>query len=136
MLSSLQDTAKYARRQKQVALPLANAVVHHAKGDYSSAYECMQSVFDRTKEIGGSNAQLDMFEQTYIDVSLKSGHIARAKDLLQFRVKSRPRTPAVLRQLGEAYAQERDKTASEKYFDLARHWADHYKSLLPGHSPA
>lgn len=39
------------------------------------------------KQIGGSNAQLDMFEQTYIDVLSKSGHVARALNLLGERVK-------------------------------------------------
>lgn len=54
-------------------------------------------------QIGGSNAQLDMFEQTYIDVLLKSGHDAKAKPLLEHRSQLRPRAPVVFRQLASVY---------------------------------
>lgn len=136
MLSSLEDTARYARKQKEVALPLAKAVVHHAKGDYTAAYEHISSIFDRTKEIGGSNAQLDMFEQTYIDVLFKSGHIGRAKNILENRVKSRPHTPAVLSQLAQAYDQSGEKEQSEKYRSLAKYWSEYYKTHTPWHASA
>lgn len=51
MLSSLEETASYARKQKEVALPLAKAVVNHAQGKYGDAYDCMRPIFDRTKEV-------------------------------------------------------------------------------------
>lgn len=74
MLSSLEETARYARKQKEVALPLAKAVVHHAKvyyyyytflfffsfftlflsfvkGEYDAAYDDMGLIYDRIKEV-------------------------------------------------------------------------------------
>ncbi len=51
MLCSLEDTAKYARNQKEVAVPLAKAVVCHAQGDFSAAFEHLSPIFDRTKEV-------------------------------------------------------------------------------------
>lgn len=75
------------------------------KGEYDAAYDDMGSIYDRIKEvcccffifficlyinsqqIGGSNAQLDMFEQTYIDVLTRSGHVGRALGILNERVK-------------------------------------------------
>eukprot|EP00026_Physarum_polycephalum_P006984 Phypoly_transcript_07037.p1 GENE.Phypoly_transcript_07037~~Phypoly_transcript_07037.p1 ORF type:complete len:490 (+),score=73.23 Phypoly_transcript_07037:64-1533(+) len=131
MLLSLEETARYARKQKEVALPLAKAVVSHAKGDFNSAYEVMGTIYPRIKEIGGSNAQLDMFEQTYIDVLYKSGKVASAKSLLSERVKTRPNTPVVLEQLSQACAQNGDTESSAKFSERATYWTSYYRNHTP-----
>lgn len=51
MLVNLENTECYARKQKEVALPLAKAVAAHASGDYHEAYRCMEPVIGRSKEV-------------------------------------------------------------------------------------
>lgn len=40
-----------------------------------------------TMQIGGSNAQQDMFQQTYLDVLLKTNNVGVVKPLLEERIK-------------------------------------------------
>jgi len=103
MLHSLQNSCSFARKQREVALPLAKAFVAHALGHYTEAFEIMEPIIYRVKEIGGSNAQLDLFAQTYADVLLKSEHHEKAKSLLEARTQQRPCTPQVMRQLSRVY---------------------------------
>ena len=57
--------------QQSVASPMFQALCAYVDGKYEKSYEKWHFVFPRMKEIGGSDAQLDIFVQTYIDLLIK-----------------------------------------------------------------
>ncbi len=72
MLDSLHNTATYQKNQSEVTRELAESVVAHATGDWERSYTHFEPIYSRMKEIGGSLAQRDVFEQTYIDILLQT----------------------------------------------------------------
>lgn len=57
---------KLKKSWTNVVIPAAIGLSEYAKRNYESAYTQLSSIFPRLKEIGGSNAQRKIFEQTYI----------------------------------------------------------------------
>ena len=73
-----------------VALPAATGLLAHALGDYVQAAQSLATALPRLREIGGSHAQRDLFQQIYVDALLRSGQEVEAQHLLQQQVRGQP----------------------------------------------
>lgn len=69
----------------EVALPAAEGIVAHATGDFATAARFLGRALPRLREIGGSHAQRDLFEQLHLDALLKSGDLSAAQQVLELR---------------------------------------------------
>jgi len=131
MLDSLNSSALYQKNQSEVTRYMAEAFVLYARGDWESSYKQLAPIYDRTKEIGGSQAQRDVFEQTYIDILLQTRRYDRVKGLLEDRVSRRPNTPYLYRNLHTVYSHlgmtEEAQHADTKSKELERF----YRQTLP-----
>uniref|UniRef100_A0A8C2I340 Tetratricopeptide repeat domain 38 n=1 Tax=Cyprinus carpio TaxID=7962 RepID=A0A8C2I340_CYPCA len=79
LLESLQELAKDPAENHQlqiaerVGLPMCQALLEYDQGNYSQAGELLKPIKDRVVEIGGSDAQRDVFSQLLIHAAMKSG---------------------------------------------------------------
>ncbi|RXN24713.1 tetratricopeptide repeat 38 [Labeo rohita] len=79
LLESLQELAKDPGESRQlqiaerVGLPMCRALLEYDQGNYSQAVELLKPIKDRFVEIGGSDAQRDVFNQLLIHAAMKSG---------------------------------------------------------------
>uniref|UniRef100_A0A8C2ACX9 Tetratricopeptide repeat domain 38 n=1 Tax=Cyprinus carpio TaxID=7962 RepID=A0A8C2ACX9_CYPCA len=79
LLESLQELAKDPAENHQlqiaecVGLPMCQALLEYDQGNYSQAVELLKPIKDRVVEIGGSDAQRDVFSQLLIHAAMKSG---------------------------------------------------------------
>jgi hypothetical protein len=88
----------------EVALPAAEALVAHARGDWAAA-TALLAVLPRLNEIGGSHAQRDLFDQIADDALLRAGRTSLALDRLARRHAATPRAEPVRARLASLYAQ-------------------------------
>ncbi|XP_076841851.1 tetratricopeptide repeat protein 38 [Brachyhypopomus gauderio] len=78
VLDSLQELAREPGENKQlqlattVGLPMCQAVVEYGQGNYSKTVELLKPLRYRFVEIGGSDAQRDVFSQLLIHAAMKS----------------------------------------------------------------
>lgn len=86
-----------ARLWREVAIPVAEAMVLHANGDFEQAAELMAPVRGQIWRIGGSHAQRDLFEQILLDARMRSGQWQKARKTLEYRRQFEPDSP-ILRQ--------------------------------------
>jgi len=70
---------------RAVALPAAEGLVAHARGDHPSALRGLRAALSRLAEIGGSHAQRDLFEQLILDALLRDGRLSEAQQALELR---------------------------------------------------
>ncbi|MDC0136790.1 tetratricopeptide repeat protein [Sulfitobacter sp.] len=70
---------------RDVALPAAQSIVAHSKGDWSTAITQMARALPRMSECGGSHAQRDLFEQIHLDALVKDGRASSAQQVLEMR---------------------------------------------------
>jgi hypothetical protein len=96
--------AHEAHAWQRVAVPAAQGVLAHARGDWEGAVESLGLVLPRLAEIGGSHAQRDLFEQLYLDAMVKAGRLGAAQHLLQQRLRSQPESVRLKRQARPLYA--------------------------------
>lgn len=68
-----------------VALPAARGLLALARGDHPAAVLNLRAALPRMREIGGSHAQRDLFEQLYLDALLKAGNDPAARDVMEMR---------------------------------------------------
>lgn len=68
-----------------VTLPVAEALLSHARGDYQQSARGLASSLPRLNEIGGSHAQRDLFAQIELDARLRSGDWEAAQQTLELR---------------------------------------------------
>ncbi|MCW5751741.1 MAG: tetratricopeptide repeat protein [Alphaproteobacteria bacterium] len=87
---------------RDVALPGAEGVVAHAKGDHAAAFRLLDPLRERWQEIGGSHAQRDLFVQTWLDAALRAGEGARVRPILEQRLRDRPEIAVCRRWLARA----------------------------------
>ena len=73
-----------------VALPAAQGLLAHARGDYARAVLELGSALPRLLEIGGSHAQRDLFEQIHLDALLKCGQWNGAQHRVQQSLNAQP----------------------------------------------
>jgi hypothetical protein len=89
---------------REVALPAAEGLVAHTRGDPVSALRGLQIALPRLVEIGGSHAQRDLFEQIVLDALIRSGRLAEAQQALELRRAHDPDGVPLNRTLAEIYA--------------------------------
>ena len=73
-----------------VGLTLCNALAARATHDHRNTAELLNAVREDLHQIGGSNAQRDLFEQLLIDAHLRTGDSRGAAGLLAQRIRQRP----------------------------------------------
>lgn len=111
------------RDQRRISISALKAVREHASGRNEAAFEFLDPVVDRLKEVrlsffffsfhmislcltvssfwlqlGGSNAQQDVFAQMYVDILIKTGKWEKAHEVVSQRHKAR-QTPHSSKQL-------------------------------------
>ena len=82
----------------QVGLPAAAGLLAHAQGDAAEAACQLARALPRLREIGGSHAQRDLFQQIYIDALARGGQAVEAQNLLQQQVRLQPESRRLARQ--------------------------------------
>jgi tetratricopeptide (TPR) repeat protein len=65
------------------ALPVCEAVLAHARGEFADAVEAMRPALGGMYRLGGSRAQQDVLEQLYLDSAMRAGLYADALLLLE-----------------------------------------------------
>ncbi len=98
---------------REVALPAAEGFVAYANGDIAAARHKLESVHNRMQEIGGSHAQRDLFDQTWINVLMRTGSCGEAAAILEDRIAFRPSVAPPYEQLADAYAGAGDAAKAE-----------------------
>ncbi|MBL6454962.1 tetratricopeptide repeat protein [Belnapia sp. T6] len=74
------------------ALPICDAVLRHARGDYAGAVAVMRPTLGGMHLLGGSHAQQDLLEQFFLDSAMRAGLAEDARMLLE-RVAGRHPVP-------------------------------------------
>jgi hypothetical protein len=95
MLASIRDHAGTAppfvrRAWSEVALPAAEGLLAHARGDHRLAAARLGPVLPRMADIGGSHAQRDLFDQIHLDALIRSGDLVPAQRILAQRRAASP----------------------------------------------
>jgi tetratricopeptide (TPR) repeat protein len=70
---------------RDAALPAAEGLVAHARGDFEAAVQRLRTALPRMIEVGGSHAQRDFFEQIALDATIRSGRLSEAQQALELR---------------------------------------------------
>jgi tetratricopeptide (TPR) repeat protein len=100
MLAGMEDFAHReqpnARLVRDVALPVARAVLANGQGRHAAAVSLMRPVLGEMYRMGGSHAQQDVLEQVFLDSALKAGLDDDVRMLLE-RVTGRHRLPPARR---------------------------------------
>jgi hypothetical protein len=76
--------------QGEVVLVLAEGLVAFAQSDYAAAADLIRPVLPEVIRVGGSNAQRELFEDTYIVACLRAGRDRDAREQLIDRLARRP----------------------------------------------
>ncbi|KTF72533.1 hypothetical protein cypCar_00046674, partial [Cyprinus carpio] len=108
-LLPLTDPAENHQLQiaERVGLPMCQALLEYDQGNYSQAVELLKPIKDRVVEIGGSDAQRDVFSQLLIHAAMKSGdkeHQQFARCMLIERDAVRPNSPLTDRLIQRAHS--------------------------------
>ncbi|HUN42875.1 MAG TPA: tetratricopeptide repeat protein [Acetobacteraceae bacterium] len=77
MLAAMRDFAQgpgsLRKLVGEIALPVTEAVLMHARGDYARAVAAMRPMLSAMYQLGGSHAQQDALEQLYLDAAVQAG---------------------------------------------------------------
>jgi tetratricopeptide (TPR) repeat protein len=76
----------------QVTLPLAKGIGAFAHGEYSEAVAQMEPVLPQLPRIGGSHAQREVFEDTFLEACLRAEEYGKAENMLRARLGTRGST--------------------------------------------
>ena len=76
---------------REPGLALVRAVLAHRGGDYGGACDELLAVRPAIRQLGGSHAQRDLFEEMLIDAAIRAGRSEAARALLAERLRKRPR---------------------------------------------
>jgi tetratricopeptide (TPR) repeat protein len=88
----------------EVALPACEGLLAHARGDCATTRRRLGPALARMLEIGGSHAQRDLFEQVYLDATIRCGELGLAQQMLERRRAHEPDGVPPNRALAEVYA--------------------------------
>ena len=78
-----------AEATRDVVIPLCEALIAGAAGDYDTACDLMWPLRHDIASIGGSHAQRDLFAQIMCDAAVRGNRLGMARNLLSERVLSR-----------------------------------------------
>jgi tetratricopeptide (TPR) repeat protein len=97
LLAAMRDMARgnagtIAPLVARYALPVSEAVLKHAQGDFAGAVAVMRPALQGMHRLGGSHAQQDVLEQLFLHSAMKAGLTADARMLLE-RVAGRHPVP-------------------------------------------
>lgn len=101
MATNAPDLTRAAWRD--AALPAAEGLVAHARGDYEAAVQDLRTALPRLIEVGGSHAQRDFFEQIALDATIRAGRLGEAQQTLELRRAFDPDGVPLNRTLAEVY---------------------------------
>ena len=73
-----------------LGLPVAEALLAHAKGDFGRCADLLFPLRHALAPLGGSHAQQDVFQQILIDAVIRDGRRDLARSLLAERTSLRP----------------------------------------------
>ncbi|STX49943.1 Uncharacterised protein [Legionella busanensis] len=65
---------------QNIAFPLSSGVKHFAEKDYQTAYELMQPAIHNCFQLGGSDAQNEIYTQTFLSCLLKTNQYQKSQD--------------------------------------------------------
>ena len=109
MLAAMRDFgrggATTAPAVGQVALPIAEAVLAHRRGEHGRAVDLMKPVLGEMYRLGGSHAQQDVLEQLFLDAAVQADRADDVRLLLARVARRHPLPPA--RRIGYADAARR-----------------------------
>jgi tetratricopeptide (TPR) repeat protein len=88
---------------RDAALPAAEGLVAHARGDFEAAVQGLRTALPRLIEVGGSHAQRDFFEQIALDATIRSGRLGEAQQVLELRRAFDPDGVPLNRTLADIY---------------------------------
>ena len=83
-----------AMMTRDVGLPLAQALLSFAGGNYSDVVQRLQPIRIIANRFGGSNAQRDLIHLTLVESALRSDQIRLARALIAERTQLKPSSPA------------------------------------------
>jgi predicted Zn-dependent protease len=101
-----------AATMEPAAIPLAEAILAYATGDYSAAVDRLIASRYRWPVVGASHAQRDLFAVLLIAAAEKSGRTALARALLAERVELKPHSVASWLHYGDALDKAGDPAAA------------------------
>lgn len=87
----------------EVALPAARGIDARARGDAATALRELGRALPRLREIGGSHAQRDFFEQIHLATLIEAGDWSGAQQVLELRRAFDPQAIPLNRQLAAVY---------------------------------
>jgi hypothetical protein len=82
LFANMQRHAEQDPAWRAVALPAATGLLAHARGDHTQPVRQLALALHRLREIGGSHAQRDLFQQIYVDALVRSGQLVETQHLL------------------------------------------------------
>lgn len=82
-----------AMMTRDVGLPLAQAIVSFANGQYEDAARRLLSIRNIASRFGGSHAQRDLIHLTLVEAALRSGQGKLARALVAERTQLKPASP-------------------------------------------
>lgn len=88
---------------RDAALPAAEGLVAHARGDFEAAVQGLRTALPRMIEVGGSHAQRDLFELIALDAAIRSGRLSEAQQTLELRRAHDPDGVPLNRTLADVY---------------------------------
>ncbi|KAM4553569.1 tetratricopeptide repeat protein 38 [Fundulus diaphanus] len=113
LLEGLQDLAnepgdnQQHQQARRLGIPMCNAMTEYQQGNYSQAVALLYPLRYHMVDVGGSDAQRDLFNQLLIHAAMKSEnkqHQKLARCLLVERDAVRPNSPLTLRLMQKALA--------------------------------
>ena len=86
-----------------VAVPAAQGLLAHARGDVATAADRLDAALPRLQQIGGSHAQRDLFALIHLDALIRGGRLGEARRILEQRRRAQPAVPWAHRALARVY---------------------------------
>jgi hypothetical protein len=103
---SAQTAPTYAREVwRDVALPGCEGLCAYGQGDNETAWRKLNPVMPRMREVGGSHAQRELFEQILTDTAIRTGRAATAQQMLELRRRADPQGVPINTALAAVYAE-------------------------------
>jgi len=107
LLAAIEAAAEANRQDRavwrQAALPLAQGLVAHARGNFTVAADRIEEALPRLIRLGGSHAQRDLFEQILLDARIRAGRLIEAQQTLELRRAHDPNGVPLNRRLAAVY---------------------------------
>ncbi|MES1199989.1 MAG: tetratricopeptide repeat protein [Pseudomonadota bacterium] len=126
LLNAVRSHAEHADAVwRAIALPAAEALVAHARGQYAETVDKLGAALPRLAAIGGSHAQRDLFEQIWLDALIRNGQLGAAQQVLELRRRYDRDSVPLNRALAETYAKLGLKPESEIAAQRARNRRSH-----------